>query len=146
MKAVKGNWKPRLIVFSCKWCFPLGLEEERHLPEGCSVLRSLCTGRIHPSFVLQAIESGADGVFIAACEDGDCHYGTGTEMLETMIGRVDPMLDMLGVESSRFRVRYFPPGKADLILESVQEFRDQLEATGPRGPLLPAPRLSEVKK
>ncbi len=145
MKTIEGNWKPRLMIFSCKWCFPLGLEEERELPEGSAVLRSLCTGRIHPSFVLQAFESGADGVFIAACEEGDCHYGTGTAMLENTIGRVDPMLDMLGVESSRFRVRFFPPGKADRILETVQEFRDQLEASGPRGPIGAVPQLTEVK-
>lgn len=142
MKKIDGTWSPRLMLFSCKWCFPLGLEEERRLPEGCSVLRSVCTGRIHPSFVLQAIESGADGVFIAACEEGDCHYETGTDILENTIERVDATLDLLGVESSRFRVRYFPPGRADLIVESVQEFRDQLEATGPRGALV---ELREVK-
>jgi F420-non-reducing hydrogenase iron-sulfur subunit len=145
MKKIEGNWEPRLMIFSCKWCFPLGLEEERALPEGSSVLRSLCSGRIHPSFVFQAFESGADGVFIAACEEGDCHYGTGTEILGNTIDRVDPLLDMIGIESSRFRVRYFPPGKADMILESVQEFRDQLEATGPRGPLSSTPHLTEVK-
>jgi F420-non-reducing hydrogenase iron-sulfur subunit len=108
-------------------------------------MRSLCTGRIHPSFVLQAFESGADGVFIAACEDGDCHYETGTERIGATVERLDPIIDILGIESSRFRVRYFPPGKSELIIEAMQEFHDLLEASGPRGPLSPGPELTEVK-
>ena len=38
------------------------------------IIRVMCSGRVDPAFVLKAFALGADGVLIAGCHPGDCHY------------------------------------------------------------------------
>ena len=67
-------------------------------PTSIEIVRVPCTGRVDIIHLLKALESGADGVYVAGCMEGDCHYLTGNlkarkrvdfvqNVLETQIGR-----------------------------------------------------------
>ena len=43
-------------------------------PPNVRIIRLMCTGRVDPTFVLKALALGADGVMIAGCHPGECHY------------------------------------------------------------------------
>ena len=46
-------------------------------PSNVRVIMMPCTGRVDVIHLLKAIEDGADGVYVAGCLEGDCHYLTG---------------------------------------------------------------------
>jgi len=54
----------------------------------------MCSGRVSPHFVLKAFQQGADGVIIAACHLGECHYQKGNYLTAK---RVDVLKDYVEV-------------------------------------------------
>jgi len=46
-------------------------------PTNIRIIKVPCTGRVAIIHLLKAFEKGADGVFVAGCLEGDCHYQSG---------------------------------------------------------------------
>ena len=71
-------YEPKIVGFFCNWCSyraadGAGTARIKHSPN-VRVVRLMCSGRVDPSFVLKALSLGADGVLIAGCHPGECHY------------------------------------------------------------------------
>ena len=68
----------KIVMFCCNWCSYGGADTagtaRMQYPPNIRVIRVMCSGRIDPQFVLKAFKEGADGVFVAGCHMGDCHY------------------------------------------------------------------------
>lgn len=61
--------------------------------DGVAVLRLPCIGMLPPSFVEYALRAGVDGVFVAACSDGDCEFKSGDTLLrQRLAGEREPSL------------------------------------------------------
>src|ERR1039458_3513897 len=79
---VKANgFEPKIVAFFCNWCTYLaadlaGTSRVKYAPN-IRVIRTMCSGRVDPQFVLDAFARGADGVLIGGCHPGDCHYQEG---------------------------------------------------------------------
>ncbi len=43
-------------------------------PTNIRVVMLPCTGRVDVIHLLKTIEEGADGVYVAGCMEGDCHF------------------------------------------------------------------------
>ena len=71
----------KIVMFCCNWCSYGGADTagtaRMQYPPNIRVIRVMCSGRIDPQFVLKAFKEGADGVFVAGCHMGDCHYDAG---------------------------------------------------------------------
>ncbi|HHY95122.1 MAG TPA: hydrogenase iron-sulfur subunit, partial [Firmicutes bacterium] len=71
-------WEPRLIGFCCNWCSYAGADlagtSRLEYPPNIRVIRVPCSGRVNPQFIVRAFQKGADGVLVAGCHPGDCHY------------------------------------------------------------------------
>src|SRR5512136_1508793 len=75
------SFEPKLVGILCNWCSYAGADlagtaRITYAPN-LRIVRVMCSGRVDPSFVLEALRSGADGVLIAGCHPGDCHYQNG---------------------------------------------------------------------
>ena len=70
--------EPRIVAFLCSWCAYSAADRagqaRLEYPQSLLTVRVMCTGRVEPAFVLQAFREGADGVLVAGCHPGDCHY------------------------------------------------------------------------
>jgi F420-non-reducing hydrogenase iron-sulfur subunit len=70
--------EPKLVGFLCNWCSYTGADlagtSRIQYPPNIHIVRVMCSARIEPSFVLQALARGADGVLVCGCHPGDCHY------------------------------------------------------------------------
>ncbi|MBN2170007.1 MAG: FAD-dependent oxidoreductase [Candidatus Krumholzibacteriota bacterium] len=130
LKAEDGSHEPRLLLISCNWCFPMSEALAATLPAGTRSLRLLCTGRVHPSFVTRAFEAGADGVFVAGCAKGECHYGGGNERLLATAASLRGALNLIGLAPERFEARLFPTGSAEAVVAAVQDFEAGLRRAG----------------
>jgi coenzyme F420-reducing hydrogenase delta subunit len=79
---VNGNgFEPTIVAFTCNWCSyaaaDLAGTSRIHYPPNVRTIRVMCSGMVDPIFVLRALETGFDGVLIAGCHFGDCHYVSG---------------------------------------------------------------------
>ncbi len=72
------TFEPKIVGILCNWCSYTGADlagttRIKYAPN-VRVVRVMCSGRVDPSFILKAFEDGADGVLVAGCHPGDCHY------------------------------------------------------------------------
>ena len=74
----QDSWKPLIVAFCCNWCSYAGGDlagtSRMSYPANIKVIRVPCSSRINPLFILRAFQRGADGVLVAGCHPGDCHY------------------------------------------------------------------------
>ena len=81
IEETKNEFKPLIVAFCCNWCSYAGADlagsSRLSYPANVKVIRVPCSCRVNPLFILRAFQRGADGVIIAGCHPGDCHYTSG---------------------------------------------------------------------
>ena len=99
---------PRIVAFLCNWCAYAAADQAGRnrveYPQSLLTVRVPCTGRVEPAFVLQALREGADGVLIAGCHPGDCHYVDGNLRAHARHALLVRALEQAGIEPARGRL------------------------------------------
>ena len=135
MKTSKNGFEPRIVGFMCNWCAYTGADlagvSRLKSPPNVRIMRVMCTGRVDPSFVLRAFQLGADGVLIAGCHPGDCHYQEGNFKALRRTTLLRKMLRQFGVEPERLRLEWISASEAERASSVVTEFTEQVRALGP---------------
>ena len=129
------NFEPKIVVFCCNWCSPAGIDlagssKLKSNPHS-RVIKITCTGRIEPSFILRAFAKGADGVMIAGCHLGDCHYISGNLKARRIITLIKNLLPQLGIEPERLRLEWISTSEAEKFKSAADEFMDEVTKLGP---------------
>ncbi len=132
-----GNFKPKIIVFCCNWCSYAGadlagvsrLQIEPHF----RVIRTMCSGRIEPEFVLRAFDSGADGVMITGCHPGDCHYINGNYKTMRRYYFLQQLLKEFGIDTKRIDLHFISAGEGIEFQKRINEFIGTIKRLGPVG-------------
>lgn len=129
------EFEPRIVAFCCNWCSYAGADlagvSRFQYPTNIRIIRVMCSGRVNPEFILKAFELGADGVLVAGCHKGDCHYISGNEKAERRIEATKKMMDLLGLEQDRLRLEWISASEGLRFSEVVTEFVDELKRLGP---------------
>ena len=129
------DFKPRIIAFCCNWCSYAGADlagvSRLQYPPNVRIIRVLCSGRIEPDFVLRAMELGADGVLVAGCHPGDCHYISGNLKAEKRFQMLTKLLDILGLDKRRARLEWISASEGPKFASTITEFVDQVKELGP---------------
>jgi coenzyme F420-reducing hydrogenase delta subunit len=84
-----------------------------------------------PVFILKAFSEGADGVLVAGCHPGDCHYVSGNYGAEKRVNLVNDLLPELGLERERLMLRWISASEGELFSKTVNEFVDTVKKLGP---------------
>jgi coenzyme F420-reducing hydrogenase delta subunit len=87
---------------------------------------------VDPLFVVKAFQQGADGVLVAGCHLGDCHYNEGNYHSRRRFALLAPLLDYLGVERERFRLEWVSASEGRKFSDLVTSFTAELKNLGPR--------------
>jgi len=132
-----GNFKPKIIVFCCNWCSYAGadlagvsrLQIEPHF----RVIRTMCSGRIEPEFVLRAFDNGADGVMITGCHPGDCHYINGNYKTMRRYYFLQQLLKEFGIDTKRIDLHFISAGEGIEFQKRINEFIGTIKRLGPVG-------------
>ncbi|UCD40423.1 MAG: hydrogenase iron-sulfur subunit, partial [Candidatus Bathyarchaeota archaeon] len=96
------EFTPKIVGFLCNWCSYAGADlagvSRIQYPPTIRIVRVMCSGRIHPVFILEAFKNGADGVLVAGCHDGDCHYLSGNYKAQNRVSLLKKVLEQFGLE------------------------------------------------
>ena len=134
-------WEPKIVAFACNWCSYAGADlagvSRIQYPPTTRVIRVMCSGRISPMFILEALRGGADGVLITGCHLGDCHYISGNQKAMHSFEMARSLIRLLGIETQRLRLEWISAAEGARFAEVVTEFTDQIRQLG-ANPLLPA--------
>ena len=129
------NPRPQIIVFCCNWCSYAGadhagvsrLEMKPHF----KVIRTMCSGGVDSSFILDAFASGADGVMITGCHPGECHYVSGNYKTVRRVLLLKRMLVQFGIEPERLRLEWISAAEGAKFRDAVNAFVDEIGALAP---------------
>ena len=64
-------------------------------PTNIKIIQVPCSGRVDILHLLRAIEDGADGVYVAGCIEGECHFMTGNLKARKRVQYVQRLLEEL---------------------------------------------------
>lgn len=134
MDETKG-FEPKIIGFFCNWCSYraadlAGIARIKQ-PPNVRVIRAMCSGRIDPTFVLKAFALGADGVMIAGCHPGDCHYIEQNYKTIRRYVMLKHTLRQLGIEEERLRLVWASAAEGHILAEEIAKFVAALKKLGP---------------
>ena len=129
------SFEPDVLGFACNWCGYAGADQagmnKMQYPANIKLLRVTCLGRVDGKLVLEAFETGFDGILLVGCHIGDCHYVSGNQNAVLVIDRLKNLLHTLGIEPERLRIEEVSGGEGPKFVQVVTEFIDQLQAMGP---------------
>jgi len=100
-------------------------------PSNISSIRVNCSGRIDPTLVMKALALGADGVLIAGCHPGDCHYTNGNIKTLRRFKLLQKMLDQFGIERERVRLEWISAAEGERYAQVVRSMTEQVRSLGP---------------
>jgi F420-non-reducing hydrogenase iron-sulfur subunit len=132
----KGEFEPKIIGFLCNWCAYAGADlagvSRMQYPPNIRIVRVMCSGRVDPSFILEALKDGADGVLVAGCHlPSDCHYISGNFKALRRIKLLKKVLEQFGIEPERVRLEWISASEGDKFAMVVKDMVEQIKKIGP---------------
>ena len=134
---MSGAFDPRIVVFACNWCSYAGADTAgtsriAHSP-GFRVIRTMCSGRVRVSYILKAFRLGADGVLIAGCHPGECHYIEQNYKAMRRYHMLKHTLRMMGVEEERVKLVWASAAEGQQLAEAIDALVADIKKVGPLG-------------
>lgn len=132
----KEDFEPKIIGFLCNWCAYAGADlagvSRIQYPPNIRIIRVMCSGRVEPSFILEALKSGADGVLVAGCHlPSDCHYISGNFKALRRVRLLKKVLQQFGIEPERVRLEWISASEGDKFATVVKDMVGQIKKLGP---------------
>jgi F420-non-reducing hydrogenase iron-sulfur subunit len=129
------TFEPKIVAFLCNWCSYraadlAGTARMKYLPN-IRILRVMCSGRVDPVFVLKAFALGADGVMIAGCHPGECHYLEQNYKAMRRYEMLRHTLGVMGVESDRLRLQWASAAEGAQLSAAINDMVEKVRALGP---------------
>jgi F420-non-reducing hydrogenase iron-sulfur subunit len=129
------RFEPKIVAFLCNWCSYraadlAGTARIKYQPN-VRMIRVMCSGRVDPTFVLKALAMGVDGVMIAGCHPGECHYLEQNYKTMRRFSMLKHTLSTIGVEDERVRLQWASAAEGVQLAEAINKMIDQVRALGP---------------
>jgi len=141
------QFEPHIVGFLCNWCSYTGADlagvSRMQSAPNLRIIRVMCSGRVDPSFVLRAFQLGADGVLIAGCHPGDCHYQEGNFKALRRAVFLKRLLRGFGIDERRLRLEWISASEGEKFAKVSTEFTEQVRALGPLQLQVPQEALAE---
>jgi F420-non-reducing hydrogenase iron-sulfur subunit len=136
MSQTKTEKNPEIVGFACSYCTFKASEMAGSLrmkyPEGVKLIQVPCSSRVDPAFIIKAIVDGADGVFVAGCHPGDCHFIKGNYFTRRKIAALKEMFDAFGMKA-RLRLFWVSAAEARRFVEKVTGMYNEIKESKDAG-------------
>ena len=73
-----AEFEPIIVAFACHYCAYTAADMAGTMrldyPANVKIVKVPCTGKVDSLHLMRAMQKGADGVMVAGCLKGDCHF------------------------------------------------------------------------
>lgn len=130
-----NSFDPKIVAFCCKYCAyaagDLAGSMRLSYPTNIRIIQVPCTGRVDIIHLLRAIEDGADGVYVAGCLEGECHFLTGNLKTKKKVTFVRQTLEEIGIEPERVQMFNLSSAMGPRFAEIATEMTAKISKLGP---------------
>jgi heterodisulfide reductase subunit A len=141
------EFEPKIIVFTCNWCSYAGADlagvSRIQYPPNVRLIRLMCSGRIDPIFIFEALSNGADGVLLTGCHPGECHYISGNLWAEARYEMLKVWIEEIGMEPARLRLAWISASEGSKFAQVIKDMVLDMKKLGPN-PLTKSRLIKEV--
>ena len=129
------TFEPKIVGFFCNWCSYraadlAGTARIKHAPN-VRIIRVMCSGRVDPTFVLKALARGADGVLVAGCHPGECHYLEQNYKALRRFHMLKHALRAFGVDEDRVRLVWASAAEGQQLADAIDRMVADVRELGP---------------
>lgn len=132
---MEEQFTPRIVGFLCNWCSyaaaDLAGATKQTIPASVSIIKVMCSGRVEPALMATAYLRGADGVFVAGCHPGDCHYREGNYYARRRFTLLERTMQTLGLEPERLMLAWVSASEGRRFAAVTIQFAEQIRKMGP---------------
>ena len=135
MTEKSSSYDPIVVAFVCTYCSYTAADLAGSLrlnyPSNVRIIKMTCTGKTDPILLLNAFEKGADAVFVAGCQLGDCHFQKGNYRGKSWVAFTKERLEEIGIESERLEYFHVAASQAGDWVQAVTEMTERAKRLGP---------------
>ena len=128
------EFNPKILAFLCNWCSYAGADlagtSRLKYPASILPIRVMCSSRVDPLFILRAYLGGADGILLAGCHPGDCHYQEGNYYTRRRFAMLKKVVEDLGLDSDRLRLSWVSASEGRKYAKVATEFTEKIKKVG----------------
>ena len=129
------TFEPLIIAFCCQYCSysaaDLAGSMRLQYPTNVRIIRTPCTGRLEVEFFMKAFERGADGILVAGCLEGGCHFTEGNLLARGRVGYTRTFLAESGLEPERIRMVNVSAAMARPFVDHLNDLIETVRKLGP---------------
>lgn len=131
----RDKFEPNIVGFLCNWCSYAGADlagtSRIRYPPNMKSIRVMCSGRVNPIFVVNALQQGADGVLIGGCHPGECHYEQGNYLARRRIMVLRKLLEYIGIDPRRVKMTWVSAAEGGKFADVVKKVTEDIREIGP---------------
>jgi len=129
------NFEPTIVAFCCHYCAYTAADmagsQRLTYPANVKIIRVPCSGKVDALHIVKAFEKGADGVYVAGCLDGDCHFKNGNNRASRRVEYVQKYLDEIGIGGERLEMVNMSAGMGYRFAQIATEITEKIRKLGP---------------
>ena len=127
-------FRPKILGFLCNWCSYAGADlagvSRIQYSPNIRIIRVMCSGRVDPIFIAEALSRNIDGVLVLGCHPGDCHYISGNYEAEIKMKMLKKLLKIIGF-AERLQLDWVSAAEGNRFAQLVNKFNEHIENLGP---------------
>lgn len=129
------NFEPVIVAFCCHYCAYTAADmagsQRLAYPANVKIIRVPCSGKVDALHLVKAFERGADGVYVAGCLEGDCHFKNGNVRAARRVESVRKYLEEIGIEGGRLEMVNMSAGMGYRFAQVATEITEKIRQMGP---------------
>ena len=90
-----------------------------------------CSGKVDALHIVKAFENGADGVYVAGCLEGDCHFKNGNIEAAKRVSYLKKLLDEIGIDGERVEMVFMSAGMGERFAQTAVDMTEKIRKLGP---------------
>jgi F420-non-reducing hydrogenase iron-sulfur subunit len=130
-----SDFEPKIVAYCCNFCAfaaaDLAGAMRVQYPPNVRIIRLPCTGKVDALHLMKSFEDGADGVFVAGCMEGECHFMEGNLRAKKRVTYVKRLLEEVGINPDRVEMFNLSSAMGGRFAEIVEEMTKRIKEIGP---------------
>jgi len=128
---------PKIYLFHCATSYDQTELMQNYAQQlnSMKVISLPCSGKLDILYLTKAFDTGADGVAIMICKDGECRYLEGNLRAKKRAQAIDELLQETGLGPGRVTVIQLDDGGIVEALRKLEAFRLRITALAQHTPV-----------